>query len=128
MEGPSPGRVADVLNFYRDNIPKGGSLACPVSAPRISPYTIGFHFRDWDAPVFTLFDFGNPSYAQSRYFPTVEQTTEKPALFDGNPPGDDLLKWNAMLVGSQKQGYLVLFKEKDFPELGVRAKIYVRKI
>jgi hypothetical protein len=121
------GRVADLLDFYKMSIPKGSQIACPLSAPRISPYTIGFHFRDWGGPVFTLYDFGNPAYAQSEYFLTIEPMVEKPVIFDNGPTPGDLLKWNESLRQSEKQGYLLLFSQKDFSKLGVKAMIYKRK-
>ena len=124
-----PEKLSDILDFYRQNIPKDGQISTLVTvSSNISPYAFMFHFNDWGAPVLTQFNANMPEFSQSRYFPTLFPISSEAVIFSDKIFPQDLTRFNDFLESNRRLGYLESTAEKDFTSLGVKAVIYRRKI
>jgi 4-amino-4-deoxy-L-arabinose transferase-like glycosyltransferase len=116
-----PEKLQDVINYFRDNIPRDRSVSTALSLGRMSPYDFYFYFNDWQAPFLGYNDSNNPNFSESDYFITIK--IKDPNIL---PAEDDSVnRWNAWLDTAQQAGKIRLLKEREFTSLGLTAKIYM---
>uniref|UniRef100_A0A7V3J9G4 Glycosyltransferase RgtA/B/C/D-like domain-containing protein n=1 Tax=candidate division CPR3 bacterium TaxID=2268181 RepID=A0A7V3J9G4_UNCC3 len=117
-------KLQDVLDFFKSQVDQNKSISTMVSFNQLSPYVIYWHFHDWQAPVLTVNDLGfNPKYFwNAEYFFDLQPSLESPYY------GDWLEKrWNEFAPILLKGNYIKLVTAKEFPDLGLIAKIYKRE-
>lgn len=121
-EERKPEKIINVLEFFRDNIPKNKSFSTGISISRMSPYVFYFYFHDWKAPFFTLFQARDPNFYRTEYLPAIEFTEDSP--YKESVIDNSIENWNALIEANVKENKLELFKEKAFEKIGITAKIY----
>lgn len=116
--------LQDVLDFFSSNIEKNKSISTMISYEQISPYVIYWHFHDWAAPVMSVNDLGfNPRYFwMADYFLDIQAQEDSPYYSDWLEK-----RWNDVGKVLLREGIIRLAARKDFPDLGLTAKIYKRE-
>ncbi|MBI5399102.1 glycosyltransferase family 39 protein [Candidatus Saganbacteria bacterium] len=118
----------DVLTFFSSNIEKNKSISTMISFAELSPYVIYWHFQGqgWLAPVFSINDLPlvKNNFWQSDYFLDIEVDSQSPYARAG-----DWLERRWLEIGPAmlKGKYIKLAAAKEFPDLGLTAKIYKRE-
>jgi hypothetical protein len=116
-------KLSDILDYFGTNIDKTRPISTRICMTWLSPYTIYWHFHDWQAPVLSELDRqGNPRYFWSaEYFIDIEAAADSPYYNElhGTNLGDDEV--GRALI---RAGYIKLIAQKEFADLGLTAQIY----
>jgi 4-amino-4-deoxy-L-arabinose transferase-like glycosyltransferase len=120
---PEQERLSGVIGFFRGNLPRDRSVSTAISGGQLSPYVFSFYFYDWQAPFYNYFQAGQPGFGQTDFLITLEQKGGDRILVNE----DSLNKWNAYAAAELQAGNYVLYREQDWPALGITAKILAKK-
>jgi len=120
---PASDRLSNIMKFFHNNIPNDRSVSVGISGGLMSPYLYNFYFHDWQAPCLTYYQAGTPGFGQTAFLFTLEQAQgDKILVLD-----DSLNRWQAYVLGQQKLGNYLLYKEEQWPAMGITAKIFIKK-
>lgn len=117
--------MAQVLAFFRDNVPRQESVAASFNLTHLNPENVQFTFRGWEKPVFIE---NLPEelelYDKAKIFLTVDM--DRNSRYATEIIDDSLYRWNALLRDKEKAGKIRLRAFRRFEEIGVTAKVYQR--
>lgn len=117
--------MAQVLAFFRDNVPRQESVAASLNLTHLNPENVQFAFRGWEKPVFIE---NLPEelelYEKAKIFLTVDM--DRNSRYATEIIDDSLYRWNALLRDKEKAGKIRLRAFRKFEEMGVTAKVYQR--
>jgi len=121
-----PGQnMVQVLEYFRQSLPPGASLAIPINLQHLSPELVLFHFRDWQAPV--MAGEGVPDsevFRKSDYQLTLE--LDQYGYYSHEVLDDTIFRWNTWLKEKEVKGEARLASLRRFDRIGLTAKIYHR--
>jgi len=116
-------KMIQVLDYYRQNVGARHSLAASFNLQHLAPETVAFHFWDWNAPV-----IADPIIEQDEMLRNAdyllgmeinnEETAQQEVL------DDSVYRWQSFLQEKMRQGEIKESSGRQFPELGLTAKIY----
>lgn len=115
--------LEDVLDYFYYVIPEGQTVSVGFRTHFLTPYTFWFHFygRFYYNSYFVI---NHPVFYKSRYFITIEVGEKSPYFTPNSDYYIDLAKWNAFLKRAEKEKRVALYSYKNFPDIGITAKIY----
>ncbi|MDD4178498.1 MAG: glycosyltransferase family 39 protein [Candidatus Margulisbacteria bacterium] len=116
-------KMIQVLDYYRQNIRPRHSLAASFNLQHLASETVAFHFWDWNAPVIADPIIEPDEMLRSAdYLLGLEINNEETAQQE--VLDDSAYRWQAFLQEKMRQGEIKESSGRQFPELGVTAKIY----
>jgi 4-amino-4-deoxy-L-arabinose transferase-like glycosyltransferase len=120
-------KLSDILDFFYTNSEKGKSLSTMISLIDLCPYEFYFYFADWGAPIFTMNDYNMQGryFWFSEYYFAIDIASDSPykAEIAENPE-----HWVTASAPFIQRGWLSLYATKDFPDIGIKAKVYKMKL
>ncbi|NQU16575.1 MAG: glycosyltransferase family 39 protein [Candidatus Saganbacteria bacterium] len=121
--------LEDVLNYFYDAIPPRQSVSWGFQSNFFTPYTLSFHFYDKFAS-YSPFMIKHPDFFRSNYFITIDIGKDSPYYWEFKFESRllQLAKWNVFLKQAEKDGKIMLYEEKEFPNLSIMARIYKKNL
>jgi len=116
--------IRDVLAYFSSSIDSDRSITTMISYAQLSPYVFYWHFKDWKALILTMNDL--PMYEKyfwlSDYFIDLKASPDSPYSTDQFEK-----RWNQYEPVLIRRGDVRLVGKKEFPDLGLTAKIFKRE-
>lgn len=117
-------RPSDIMGFFSSSVPKGGSVSTLVNCHEFSPYEFHWQFFGSGRRIRTCMDFarGDRDFWASEYF--LELDIDDSSPYYSQIVANSISQWSDISRPFKQRGWLKLYSQKKFKDLGITAKIY----